>query len=77
MICSLRLVDLLNFKVRCIISYVCTQDYLRKLDPATNVGLSTDSIVHYAVGEVYRRIGKGDRLELFICLYLYPYKLIT
>ena len=33
------------------------QDYLRKLDPATNVGLSADSIDHYTVGEVCRSKG--------------------
>jgi len=33
------------------------QDYVRKLDPATNVGLNADSIGHYTVGEVCRRKG--------------------
>ena len=33
------------------------KDYVRKLDPATNVGLNADSIDYYTVGEVRRRKG--------------------
>jgi len=33
------------------------KDYVRKLDPATNVGLNADSIDFYTVGEVCRRKG--------------------
>ena len=33
------------------------QDYLKKLDPATNVGLSSDSIAYYSVGDVCRMRG--------------------
>ena len=33
------------------------KDYVRKMDPATNVGLNADSIDYYTVGEVCRRKG--------------------
>ena len=42
---------------KCTAIMLCVQDYLRKVDPATNVGLSGDSIHYYTVGEVSRTKG--------------------